>query len=145
MKKVINGSLYNTETARRLGGWSNTNNYRDFNYCEETLYRTKSGKFFIHGEGGAMSKYAQTINSNEWSGGEKIIPCTYDEAREWAEVHLDGEDYIAAFGEPAEDGTEMCLFHLPSAVKTQLDKAVSRSGRTQSDIVAEALEAYFAK
>lgn len=145
MKKVINGSLYNTETARRLGGWSNTNNYRDFNYCEETLYRTKSGKFFIHGEGGAMSKYAQTISSNEWSGGEEIIPCTYDEAREWAEVHLDGDDYIAAFGEPAEDGAEMCLFRLPSAVKMQLDRAVSRSGRTQSDIVAEALEAYFAK
>ena len=92
-----------------------------------------------------MSKYAQTISSNEWSGGEKIIPCTYDEAREWAEVHLDGDDYIAAFGEPVEDGTEMCLFRLPSAVKTQLDRAVSRSGRTQSDIVAEALEVYFTK
>lgn len=145
MKKVINGTLYNTETARKLGSWSNTYNYRDFNYCEETLYRTKSGKFFVHGEGGAMSKYAQTISSNEWSGGEKIIPCTYDEARKWAEDHLDGDDYIAAFGEPAEDSTEMCLFRLPAAVKAQLDIEVSKTGKTQSDIVTAALIAYLGK
>lgn len=144
MKKVINGSLYNTETARKLGNWDN-GEYGSFGYCEETLYRTKSGKYFIHGEGGANSRYSRQTGSNSWSGGEKIITCTYDEAREWAEEHLDGDDYIAAFGEPAEDGAEMCLFRLTPAVKAQLGREVSKTGKTQSDIVLAALEAYFAK
>jgi hypothetical protein len=90
-----------------------------------------------------MSKYAKTISSNEWSGGEKIIPCTYDEARKWAEDHLDGDDYIAAFGEPEEDGTEVCMVRLPAALKAQLDREVSRTGKAQAHIVAEALKAYF--
>lgn len=145
MKKVIDGAMYNTETARKLGGWSNTYNYRDFNYCEETLYRTKSGKFFIHGEGGAMSKYAQTISSNEWSGGEKIIPCTFDDARKWAEKHLSGDEYADIFGDPEDDSVEMCYFRLPSALKAQLDREVSRTGKTLSDVAAEAIAAYFAK
>ena len=50
MKKVINSTLYNTETARKLGNWDN-GRYGSFGYCKETLYRTKSGKYFIHGEG----------------------------------------------------------------------------------------------
>lgn len=142
MKKVINGTLYNTETARELGNWDN-GEYGSFGYCSETLYRTKSGKYFVHGEGGANSRYSKQTGSNSWSGGEKIIPYTYDEAREWAEEHLDGDDYIAAFGEPEEDGSEMCLIRLPSALKTQLDREVSRTGKTQTEIFAEALKAYF--
>lgn len=145
MKKVIDGALYNTETAQKLGGWSNTYNYRDFNYCEETLFRTKAGKYFIHGEGGAMSKYAQTISSNEWSGGEKIIPCTYDEARKWAEKYLTGDEYIEIFGDLEDDSEEMCSFRLPAALKSRLEKEASRSEKTQTQIVAEALKAYLNK
>ena len=144
MKKVINSTLYNTETARKLGNWDN-GRYGSFGYCKETLYRTKSGKYFLHGAGGANSRYSRQIGSNLWGDGEKIIPCTYDEAREWAEKNLDGDDYISAFGEPEEDGTEACLIRLPAALKTQLDREVSRTGKTQTEIVAKALEAYLCR
>ena len=143
MKKVINGSLYNTETARKLGNWSNNRSCTDFDYCEETLYRTKAGKYFIHGKGGARSRYSKQTGIDSWRGGENIIACTYDEARKWAENHLDGDDYIAAFGEPEEDGTEVCMVRLPAALKAQLDREVSRTGKAQAHIVAEALKAYF--
>lgn len=32
MKKVINGKLYSTETAKSCGYWSNGKNPRDFNF-----------------------------------------------------------------------------------------------------------------
>ena len=144
MKKVINGSLYNTETARKLGNWD-SGEYGSFGYCEETLYRTKSGKYFIRGEGGANSRYSRQTGSNSWSGGEKIIPCTYDEAREWAEEHLDGDEYAEIFGDPEDDSMEMCYFRLPATLKAQLDREVSRTGKTLSDVAAEAIAAYFAK
>lgn len=42
-------------------------------------------------------------------GSEKIKPLTYKEAQEWAEVHLDGEDYCAIFGEPDENEEDVLL------------------------------------
>ena len=80
MKKVINGALYDTETAKPLGKDSYSNP-RDFRHWVETLYRTKSGKYFLHGKGGAMTKYAVCVGQNEWSGGEKIIPLDLDSAQ----------------------------------------------------------------
>lgn len=101
MKKVINGKLYNSESARRLGYYSYSNR-RDFNFYEETLYITRSGNYFIHGEGGANSRYSRVIDQNSWSGGEDIIPIDEKTAKEWAEQHLDGNEYISIFGDVEE-------------------------------------------
>lgn len=102
MKKVINGKLYNTDTAERVGVWDNGHYTNDFSYCSEDLYKKRTGEFFLHGEGGPMSRYAQSSgNSTGW--GQIIKPLTYQEAMEWAEKKLSGDDYIAIFGEPIED------------------------------------------
>lgn len=45
-KKIINGKLYNTETATLVGRWWNKYSIHDFKYCEESLYRKKTGEFF---------------------------------------------------------------------------------------------------
>lgn len=84
MKKVINGKLYNTETAKCIGQWSNGLFTNDFNYCSEDLYITKSGAYFLHGDGGAMSIYSVSRGNNR-GGSEEIIPLTPQDAREWAE------------------------------------------------------------
>lgn len=103
MKKVIDGSLYNTQTARLIGDCDNGRYGRDLYACAESLYRTKSGKYFLHGEGGAGSKYSRSCGSNEWCGGEMIIPMSEVAAREWAEEHLCGDDYLKAFSATDED------------------------------------------
>ena len=84
MKKIIKGKLYNTETAKEIAAWSNGLSYSDFNWCEETLYRKKTGEYFVAGEGGARSKYAER-HGDMWGAGEEIVPMTEDEARTWAE------------------------------------------------------------
>lgn len=102
MKKVIYGSLYNTETAKRLLEWDNRR-YGSLDFWSEVLYRTKSGKYFLHGEGGAMSKYARSCGSNQWSSGEMIIPMTEAAAREWAEDHVSADDFLKVFSASSED------------------------------------------
>ena len=101
MKFIKHGVMYNTETAECLGSWSNR--CTGFTYCKETLYRKANGEFFLHGEGGPKSIYGEVYGDRR-TDGEVILPRTYREAREWAEHHLDPDDYEAIFGEVSEDG-----------------------------------------
>lgn len=103
MKKIINGKLYNTETAKCVAGnWTGSLSKRDFNYFEEGLYQKKTKEFFLYGEGGAATKYAEYVKGCGYTYGEKIIPLSEDEAKEWAEANMDVEDYIELFGECEE-------------------------------------------
>jgi len=77
MKRVIKCKLYNTETAERVGMWDNGYCANDFHYCSEDLYRKKTGEFFLHCEGGAMSIYASS-EGNMSGYGERNIPMTYE-------------------------------------------------------------------
>ena len=137
MKKVIDGALYDTSTAKLLGKDSYSNP-SDCQWWGETLYRTKSGKYFLHGKGGAMTKYAVSVGQNEWSGGEKIIPLTLESAQKWAEEHLSGDDYIKAFGEPEERTTIM----ISAATKARLSDIKAKTGKSFGEIVAEAVAKY---
>jgi len=101
MKKVISNLLYNTDTAKPVGAWDNGLYSNDFDYCAETLYRKKTGEYFIHGEGGGNSKYG-VWHGNSGGPGEEIRPYTLREAQEWAEGHLTADEYIAEFGMPEE-------------------------------------------
>ena len=119
MKKIIKGRLYNTETAQELGSWNN-GDYGEFTYCEETLYRKRTGEFFIAGKGGAMSRYAVKAGSNSWAGGSDITPQTFDQARQWAEEHLDANKYEAIFGEVAEDDSRVQVCYSIAASTAEL-------------------------
>ena len=101
MKQIINGKKYDTETAKKVGSWSNGYSYSDFSSCTEELYRKRTGEYFLYGIGGPMSKYSQSYG-NTTSGGSQIIPMAEAEARTWAEEHLDGDEYEEIFGEVEE-------------------------------------------
>jgi len=141
MKKYINGKKYDTETAKEVGSWSNNRSYRDFSWCEETLYRKKTGEFFLHGEGGALSRYSQPANGNMRGSGEEIRPLTFDEAREWAEEHLTGDEYEAIFGEIEDDGTD-CLISavVKASSRDRLRREAERSGRSIGEILDALIE-----
>lgn len=88
MKKVINGKIYNTETAELIG--EDSYSYPgDFHHWEAALYRTpRSHQYFLAGSGGPMSRFAQSVGQNEWSGGSDLIPLSPEDALAWAEAHL---------------------------------------------------------
>lgn len=99
MKKVIDGKIYNTETAEELARWSNGEHSSDFHWCAETLYRTKKGALFIHGEGGAMSRYSSSCGQNSVCGGEDIYAISQAEALGWMEEHsIEDENLAKALG-----------------------------------------------
>lgn len=138
MKKIINNKQYNTETAKKCGEYE-PNLYRsDFNWFCETLYQKKNGEFFLHGDGNANSRYRRSCGQNEWCGDEKIIPMTYQEAQEWAEKHLDGDEYEEIFGDVSEDGgkTTICI-SLTESDAQKIRQAAAKAGKTVSAYIAE--------
>jgi len=138
MKKVINGKVYDTETAKRVGEYE-PNPYRsDFNWFCETLYQKKTGEFFLHGDGNANSKYSRSCGQNEWCGDEKIIPMAYDQAQKWAEEHLTGDEYIAIFGEPEEDEEKAQIhINLSKGAISKLKQAAQKNGLTVSAYIEQ--------
>lgn len=96
MKKIINGRLYDTDTAKLIGSWSNGFSSSDFSYCAKDLYQKKTGEYFLHGSGGALSIYGESYG-NDMCWGEKIIPMTEKEVKEWAEEHLTADEYMELF------------------------------------------------
>lgn len=129
MKKVINGKVYDTGTAELVGEWSNGRYTNDLGYCSEDLYRKRTGEFFLHGDGGAMSKYAVSLGDNSWGGGEKIIPLSYEAAQKWAEEHLSGEKYEEIFGAVVEDDSRTTItLSLSSAAVERAKRAAAQKG-----------------
>lgn len=137
MKKVVQGVLCDTDTANRLGEYQYLSR-RDFHYFREELYRTKSGKFFLYGEGGPASPYAKKIGQSEWTGSEKIQLLPPEAARQWAEEHLDGDEYISAFGEPEDDDTQYTV-SIDAVTKNRLDKLKMTTGKTLKQLIAIAV------
>lgn len=101
MKHIIDGKTYNTETAQELGSRWNGLADSDFRHISESLYRTKNDLYFLAGKGGALTRYSRPVGDMT-GGGERIIPLSESEAREWMERHCDADEYVAAFGEPEE-------------------------------------------
>lgn len=64
--------------------------------------RISHGEFFLWGEGGGMSKYAEYCPGGGYCWGEGIDPISEDEAKEWLEAHATVDEYIEIFGEPEE-------------------------------------------
>ena len=142
MKKVISGSLYDTSTARLVGEWDNGGQYGSFTYCSEELYRTRSGKYFVHGEGGPLTTYA-VHHGNDTSGSEEIRPMTYEQARAWAEEKLSAEEYAKEFGEPDEaTGDEKRQFpvQLKQTTIDLLKRKKAETGMTYGELVELAIE-----
>ena len=97
MKKILNGKLYDTNTAKEVGYYSNGYGVGDYLYCTESLYRKKTGEFFLYATGGAGTNYCKS-SGNMRTEGSVIIPYTEEEAKEWAEENMDADDYMELFG-----------------------------------------------
>ena len=142
MKKIINGKLYDTDTAKRLGEYMCGTDYSDFSSWEETLYQKRTGEYFLHGEGGPMSRYAQALGNSEWGWGEKIIPISAESARKWAEKRLDSDVYAALFPViPDEDDGEREALHmmLPANLVAKLRARAAESGVSLTALVTDLL------
>lgn len=144
MRKTIANKLYDTETAKPMGNWQR--GYEsDKGYISETLYLKKTGEYFLHGQGGSRSRYAQRTAPNTWGFGERIIPFSNEEAHAWAENHLTESAFDVVFGDVPDDGrlTSVTL-KLRASTAEKLHRLARKDGRQLSEfaeeIIARALE-----
>ena len=136
MYKVIDGHKYDTETAREQASWEPTPYQSDFSWFRETLYRTKAGLYFIHGDGNAASRYARSCGQNEWCGGEAIKPLSEDAARAWAEEHCDGRTYERIFGDPDDGPVRQLNIKLSRRDADRLDTIKKATGLTYTELIS---------
>lgn len=145
MNKIIKGKRYNTETAAEICEHQN-GVASGFERLEETLYQKRSGEFFLHYAGGALTKYAVRCG-NETSGSEGIKPLTENEAKQFCEKYADAETYAQMFGDPDPDDnlgcgeTVNCNLRLSAQnyeklKKTAVDKRITMS-ELANRIIAE--------
>ena len=132
MKRYINNQLYNTDAAKPLGAWDNALAPSDLAYVSETLYRKKTGEYFLYGVSGIDGRYG--------ASGPVIRPMAADEARTWAEANLTDEEYAAGFTPPKDrPGTvkESILLSLRPATKARLIRMREETGKSISQLVED--------
>lgn len=141
MKKIINGKVYDTDTAKELGSYGNGGSWRDFSHVEETLYRKKTGEYFLYGKGGPMTRYAEATGQNQWSGGSRIMPMTYQEATQWAEEHLSADEYEEIFGTVVEDDTKRVVtYNLTVTAAEKLRRMAEQQGVSASELLESLIQ-----
>lgn len=101
MKKIIDGKKYDTDTAKAMATASASLPVNDFGYFEETLYKKKTGEFFLCGRGGPATKYARRCSDGSRCGGDGIIPIDDAWARDWVE-RFANDEFEKIFGECEE-------------------------------------------
>lgn len=98
MKRVIDRKLYDTDQAEEIAQYTPNRDRGDFYYLIETLYKTSSGEYFLHGEGGAATKYAKACSGGGTTGGAEIEPLDEEAALDWCEERgVDGEIVVDEF------------------------------------------------
>ena len=141
MKKIINNKVYDTSTAHEIGYDGSGDG---FHRWHESLYQKRTGEYFLHGEGGPMTKYAVSLSDNSWTYGEKIIPLTPDAARKWVEEHLDADAYEALFGLPEEEDAAKVTIsaQLPAPLITAARRMAYEDGTSLTSVIEKALSLY---
>ena len=99
MKKIMNGKMYDTDTADLICA-NFFGETADPVWYTEALFHTKKGAYFLYCLGSASSPYGNQIGENSWEPGEILMAYTEDEAKSFVEKYGTTDEYIEAFGEP---------------------------------------------
>lgn len=132
MNKVIDGKRYDTSTAKIVASWDNEET--GFSLISENLHRKRTGEYFLHGSGGANTKYAE-YSYGSWKRGEEIIPLSEKEAKEWAESHLDADEYESVFGKIEEGTKKIVTFSLTEKAIESLRTMARETNTSMSEFI----------
>lgn len=94
MKKIINGKVYNTDTATLIGQWDNGKYTNDIFYSYGNLYKTKGGQYFLTGD----SQFIFEINPSDNVDSHHMWLLDSPDALKWCEYRdIDADIIIAEF------------------------------------------------
>ena len=140
MKKIINNKLYDTATAKKLAEWDE-NGTDSRNYISESLYRKKTGEFFVFGDGGSNTKYARIGRLKVFEPGSAILPMSLEQAKEWALARLPKNEYDDIFGDMIDDdgSTTVTSIRLPSALLETVRRRAQEKDETTAEFIRAAI------
>lgn len=143
MRKIINGSRYSTDTAKKIAHWESDQDYTCFTHCEETLYRTKAGKWFIHGTGNSATVYS-VRRSDGWAvPGEQIVPLSDEVAQNWALERLGEEQRDAIFGTGSEGENDVqATIYIPGPLAEKMTARIDTEQCSRNELILRALREY---
>ena len=128
MKKVVKGKQLNTETAKMVG----TAMIDADKDIIETLYRTKSGIYFVH------NVYRKSA-VGKLEIGEDIYIITSEEAKEWSKKWMTKAEYEEYF-ENTSDETVTITVNITSKAFQTLKREKELTGETYGEVISYALE-----
>ena len=128
MKKIIKGRQLNTATAKMVG----TAMIDEDKDIVETLYRTKSGVYFIH-------NVFKKSSTGKLEVGEDLNIVSADEAREWTKKWLTETEYEEYFGENTSDETVTITVNITSKAFQTLKREKELTGDTYGEIISYAI------
>lgn len=156
MKKRIGTREYDTDKAKLVGELVSDKPVNDFGYYEEKLYRKLNGTYFLWGKGNGLTKYATKVDDMKGPG-EKIIPLTYNEARQWYQKAMGqyeehGREYDESINEETyrqeftvdvlkgNNEIKQVAFNLPESLSNKLSVLAKREGMNRSEFIAKLIE-----
>ena len=129
MKKTINETYYNTDTAKELADIGNGLPINDPKHYVCKFYRSKNGDFFLYISFGPDSDFAKTNDGTRWV--REIIPLSIREANIWAKNKMEYDAIDEVFG-----GELIPLqIRLPAEVVLDLKLKAAVQGRLESDLI----------
>jgi hypothetical protein len=137
--QIINGKRYDINRATILYNWNNRKLESDPDYLSESLYRKKTGEYFLYGIGGANTRYGV------WEGvtgraGYKIMPLTPAEARLWVESHATADEYAEIFS--VSEKAPMRFNSVSPEIRQKMERIREETGKTLTEIFEEAIKEY---
>ena len=131
MRKVIRGSVYDTDKAELI--WSMPN--PDAPGYDANLFRTKSGRYFTH-------CYELIDNGTATLDGRWMIsPISRRDALLWVGQTDGADEARRIFGAP--QGERQISVRIPGETYSIIREAAAASGKSMGAIVAEAVEAWW--
>lgn len=140
MNKVFRGRRYDTDTANELAAWYNDEQYGSLHYREEKLYQKRTGEYFLYLYGGAGTDLAEADPMGGYTAGETIKPISEDDAKKWAEEHIDADKYEKIFGKIYDNKKVDVHVFLYPEMRDRIKSAAVKQGISVTELIEKELK-----
>lgn len=140
MKKTLDKTFYNTETARKIGQSKNLKWSTKYVSYFEMLYQTRVGKYFLHLY--VVSEDGNLVIRHGKEDPQNIVSLTTEKAKLWAKEKLTPDEYIKEFeliDEDSENAIKPVTVQLKQSTINRLRKQKAETGMTYCELVEFAI------
>lgn len=120
---------YDIVTSERIGSYTTG---KGESWLEETLYRKRSGEYYLKGSGG---------DDTRWRGTDGVQPLCRAWAESWVFERLGREEYDRIFARPAEPKKKQRItLELPADTYARLTELSESAGVSKTRVIEKLLQ-----